>query len=262
VKILALDSATESCSVALFIDGRMITREKRLERGHAGHILAMTDEVLAEAGVALGTLSAIAFGRGPGAFTGVRLAASVTQGLAFGAGLPVVPVSDLRALAQRALGADHDVARVLACTDARMREVYWGCFERREGLAAPLGDEHLSGPDAVTLPAPWSRQVQASTRSAGKPPIGPTAQPGEAALRLAGERVCGAGRGFAAYPQLRAALHSALDSLREELVPGAAEIALLAAPEVAGGQVFPPEQALPVYLRDDIARAPNPQSLN
>jgi tRNA threonylcarbamoyladenosine biosynthesis protein TsaB len=252
VKILALDSATESCSAALFIDGRVITREKRLERGHAGHILAMADEVLAEAGVALGTLSAIAFGRGPGAFTGVRLAASVTQGLAFGAGLPVVPVSDLRALAQRVLGADPDVARVLACTDARMGEVYWGCFERREGLAAPLGDERLSRPDAVTLPAAWSRQAQASASSAGRTAIGPAA----------GERVCGAGRGFAAYPQLRAALHSALDSLREELLPGAAEIALLAAPEVAGGRVFPPEQALPVYLRDDIARVPRPQSLN
>lgn len=262
MKILALDSATESCSAALFIDGRVITREKRLERGHAGHILAMADEVLGEAGVALATLSAIAFGRGPGAFTGVRLAASVTQGLAFGAGLPVVPVSDLRALAQRVLGSDPDVARVLACTDARMREVYWGCFERRDGLAAPLGDERLSKPDAVTLPGAWSRQVQASARSAGRTAIGPAAQPEEVALRLAGERVCGAGRGFAAYPQLRAALQGALDSLREELLPGAAEIALLAAPEVAGGRVFPPEQALPVYLRDDIARVPRPQSLN
>ena len=175
-------------------------------------------------------------------------------GLAFGAGLPVVPVSDLRALAQRVLGADPDVARVLACTDARMREVYWGCFERREGLAAPLGEERVSRPDAVMLPAAWSHQVQASARSA--------AQSREAALRLAGERVCGAGRGFAAYPQLRAALQSALDSLREELLPGAAEIALLAAPEVAGGRVFPPEQALPVYLRDDIARVSGQQSLN
>lgn len=254
MKILALDSATENCSAALFIEGRVITREQRLEHGHAGHILAMADEVLAEAGVALGTLNAIAFGRGPGAFTGVRLAASVTQGLAFGAGLPVVPVSDLRALAQRVLGADPDVARVLACTDARMREVYWGCFERREGLAAPLGEERVSRPDAVMLPAAWSHQVQASARSA--------AQSREAALRLAGERVCGAGRGFAAYPQLRAALQSALDSLREELLPGAAEIALLAAPEVAGGRVFPPEQALPVYLRDDIARVSGQQSLN
>jgi tRNA threonylcarbamoyladenosine biosynthesis protein TsaB len=243
VKILALDSATESCSAALLIDGRVITREKRLERGHAGHILAMADAVLAEARVTLGTLSAIGFGRGPGAFTGVRLAASVTQGLAFAAGVPVVPVSDLRALAQRALGADPDLARVLACTDARMHEVYWGCFERREGLAAPLGDERLSAPDAVRLPAAWAGQVQVSA-------------PGEVALRAPRERVCGAGTGFAAYPQLRAALHSALDSLREELLPGAAEIALLAAPEVAAGRVFPPEQALPVYLRDDIVRAP------
>ncbi len=103
MRILALDTATENCSVALLIDGHLSARERLLGRGHAEHILAMIDELLQEAGVSLGTLNAIAFGCGPGAFTGVRLAASVTQGLAFGAGLPVVPVSDLRALAQRVL---------------------------------------------------------------------------------------------------------------------------------------------------------------
>jgi tRNA threonylcarbamoyladenosine biosynthesis protein TsaB len=242
VRILALDTATESCSVALLIDGRMITREKLLERGHAEHILPMADEVLAEAAVALGALSAIAFGRGPGAFTGVRLAASVTQGLAFGAGLPVVPISDLRALAQRVLEAEPAVARVLACTDARMREVYWGCFERQEGLAAPVGDEHVSKPASVTLPATWSGKVHACAGPATPERGGPA------------HRVCGAGSGFAAYPQLRTGVGIEWDSIREELLPRAVEIALLAVPEVAGGRVFPPEQALPVYLRDDVAR--------
>ena len=113
MRILALDTATENCSVALLIGRRLIAREQLLEHGHAERILPMVDELLKEAKVSLGALSAIAFGRGPGSFTGVRLAASVTQGLAFGAGLPVVPISDLRALAQRVMELDAAVARVL-----------------------------------------------------------------------------------------------------------------------------------------------------
>jgi tRNA threonylcarbamoyladenosine biosynthesis protein TsaB len=229
VRILALDTATESCSAALLADGHVITREQRLERGHAGRILPMVDELLAEAGLTLGALNAIAFGRGPGAFTGVRLAASVTQGLAFGAGLPVVPISDLRALAQRALEAEPAATGVLACTDARMREVYWGWYVRQEQLAVLVGDERLGSPDGVSLPEAW----------------------------LGHGSICGAGPGFDAYPQLRRGVGAALGSVRAELLPRAAEIARLAAPEVAQGRIFPAEQALPVYLRDDVVHMPH-----
>ena len=111
--------------------------------------------LLTEADVRLSMLSAIAFGRGPGAFTGVRLAASVTQGLAFGAGLKVVPVSDLQALAQRVLDDAPGIGRVLVCNDARMQELYWGCFERTAGgFARASGEEHVSGPGEIRLPAP------------------------------------------------------------------------------------------------------------
>ena len=133
MKILALDTATENCSAALLISGALLCREELIGRGHAQRILPVIVELLSEADAALQDLTAIAFGRGPGAFTGVRLAACVAQGLAFGAALPVVAVSDLQALAQRALAQDSDVDRVLVCTDARMHEVYCGAFERGAG---------------------------------------------------------------------------------------------------------------------------------
>lgn len=224
MKILALDTATENCSAALLVDGQLTARERLLERGHAENILGMIDEVLAEAGASLSGVTAIAFGRGPGSFTGVRLAASVTQGLAHGACVPVVPVSDLAAVAQRVLGDDASAQRVLVCNDARMREVYWGCFARFTGdLAAAVGDERVSDPGQVALPAGWS----------------------------AGPDLRGAGTGFAAYPQLRSALSSVLAGICE-VRPRAAEIALLAVPEVMAGRLYSPEEALPVYLRDNV----------
>ncbi len=232
MKILAIDTATESCSAALLLDGQLLQREQLLERGHAEAILAMVDEVLAEAGVRLSGLSAIAFGRGPGAFTGVRLAASVTQGLAFGAGLKVVPVSDLRALAQRVLDTAAAIERVLVCTDARMHEVYWGCFERTaEGFARAWGEEHVSLPGEVRIPPAWA--------APSEPARGPLAA---------------VGSGLTAYPRLSEQLH--LDIVLEGLLPRAVEIARLAVAEVAAGRIFEAEQALPVYLRDDVARAP------
>ena len=241
MKILALDTATENCSAALLIDGTVISRELP-GQGHAGQILPMISEVLAAGEVALRALDAIAFGRGPGGFTGVRLAASVTQGLAFGVGIPVVPVSNLQALAQRHFAADSAMERVLVCTDARMREVYWGCFERRDGLAAPVGDEQLSAPESVRLPGGWTRNVHAHATA----PISPS--------RPSPSGLFGAGRGFAEYPELTAAMTPLLQGIQANLLPRASEMAILAAPEVAAGRVFQAEQALPVYLRNDVAR--------
>jgi tRNA threonylcarbamoyladenosine biosynthesis protein TsaB len=228
LKILALDTATENCSAALWIDGGLIQREAEVPRGHAELILTMIDELLAQSATPLVGLDAIAFGRGPGSFTGVRLAASVTQGLAFGADLPVVPISDLRAVAQRALNLLGDVAarHTLVCNDARMQEVYWACFERDiNGLMTPLGMERVSKPSDVRLPDEW-----------------------------AGTLVGAAGRGFAAYGELGRNLAPLLRTVDSSLLPGAGEIASLAVAEVRGGRVLPPEEAVPVYLRDDVAR--------
>jgi tRNA threonylcarbamoyladenosine biosynthesis protein TsaB len=226
VKILALDTATENCSAALLIDGCLRTREERLPRGHAERILPMVDELLAECGTTLRGLDAIAYGRGPGAFTGVRLAASITQGLAFGAGLPVVPVSDLRAVAQRAFDTVAE-GRVLVCSDARMQEVYWACFERAaDGLARAAGAEQVSPPAQVSLPAGWP------------------------------DGIPGVGSGFAVYPELARTLAGRVKAGSETLLPRAAEIARLAHPEAVAGRVLPPDQAVPVYLRDQVARLP------
>jgi tRNA threonylcarbamoyladenosine biosynthesis protein TsaB len=229
VKILALDTATENCSVALFINGAYLEREQLLGRAAAEAILPMVEGLLAEAQLGLRDLNALAFGRGPGGFTGVRLAASVTQGLAFGAGLGVVGVSDLRALAQRALTQEPQCVRVLACTDARMHEVYCGAFERAApGVAVPAAEERVLSPQRVSLPQAWS----------------------------AGSRPLGVGSGFAAYPELTAALGGMLSGVRSDLWPRAREIARLAADEVSAGHIESPERALPVYLRDDVTQPP------
>jgi tRNA threonylcarbamoyladenosine biosynthesis protein TsaB len=231
VKILAIDTATENCSAALLINGQLTVREELLKRGHAERILPMVEELLRTADVALRALSAVAFGCGPGAFTGVRLAASVTQGLAFGADLPVVPISDLRALAQRVLDDESLAERVLVCNDARMHEVYSGSFARgAAGLAVAVDEERLSRPDAVPLPKHWSG--------------------------ASGSALFAAGSGFAAYPELRAAVGSVVRDIREGLWPRAAEIARLAVSEVEAGRALTAAEALPVYLRDNVAQLP------
>jgi tRNA threonylcarbamoyladenosine biosynthesis protein TsaB len=244
VKVLAIDTATENCSAALLIDGGVQSREIEMERGHAERILPMIDDLLAHAGLDLRDLDAIAFGRGPGSFTGVRLAITVTQGLAFGADLGVVPVSDLRAVAQRAFRADAALARVIVCNDARMNEVYWACFERGgDGLARLEGEERVSKPSEVKLPDGWS-----------------TAAP--------------VGRGFIAYGDaLRAAVPEITESRLEagasssatdasdyllHLLPHAHDIALLSAPEVAAARLLPAEAATPIYLRDNVAHVTKP----
>lgn len=277
MKILAVDTATEACSAAVLwaedSDGagsdqapgsartvrarastHIVSRYEEPGRGHAERILTLVDAVLGDSQLTLGRLDAIAFGRGPGGFTGVRLAASVAQGLAFGAGLPVVPISNLRAIAQRVLDAAPAAQSVLVCADARMREVYWGCFRRG---ASGLAEAH-----AGTADEGEAQGVAAGARQDVRP-VGPAgaervSAPDKVELPLDLEvPIHGGGRGFQAYAQLEAKLGARLATVHHDLLPRAAEIARLAALDLAAGLAVEPQRAVPLYLRDDVARPPS-----
>jgi tRNA threonylcarbamoyladenosine biosynthesis protein TsaB len=150
--LLALDTATEACSVALLHDGKVWSHYEVIPRLHAQRLLPMIKDLLAEAGIALSAIDAIAFGRGPGAFTGVRIAIGVVQGLAFALERPVLPVSNLAVLAQRAF-REHGARQVAAAIDARMDEVYWGCYRETAGEMRLVGAEAVLPPEHAGLPA-------------------------------------------------------------------------------------------------------------
>lgn len=217
MKLLAFDTATDVCTVALWLDGRNLQRSERESR-HSEHLLPMVDALLKEAGLRLQQLDAVAFGRGPGSFTGLRIGAGVAQGLAFGAGLPVVPVSSLATLAQ-----GIDAERVLAAFDARMQQVYWGAYVRNaQGLMTLQGIELVLAPQSVPQPD--------------------------------GDGWIGAGSGWDAYPAaLRERIGPGLRAWQDGRYPQARDLARLAADDLARGKAIPAEQALPVYIRDDVA---------
>ncbi|HEV7612691.1 MAG TPA: tRNA (adenosine(37)-N6)-threonylcarbamoyltransferase complex dimerization subunit type 1 TsaB [Steroidobacteraceae bacterium] len=220
MRILAVDTATEGCSVALLSGDEVIGRFAERGLAHAPDVLGMADAVLAEAGVALSALDGIAASIGPGAFTGVRISVAVVQGLAFGAGLRVVPITTLEALAYQAV--QRGAARVLASLDARMGEVYWGCFEAdtEHGLIASSA-ARVGPPESVVLPD----------------------------LRV----YRGIGRGFGAYPVLGALPGVELRYEDSRELPNAREFARLGALRLGLGEGIDPADLTPLYLRDKVA---------
>lgn len=146
MKLLALETATEACSAALYIDGRVLARFRHAPRRQTELLLPMIDELLAEGSLALGDIDVLAYSRGPGAFTGVRIAAAAVQALAFAKNIPVIPVSSLQALAQGVLRV-HGAVKVLSVFDARMDEVYAGAYAQQGNLMQPLDIEHLCSPE-------------------------------------------------------------------------------------------------------------------
>lgn len=221
--VLAFETSTEACSVALAVGGQVREEFALAPQRHAELVLPMADRLLAEAGLRPADLDAVAFARGPGSFTGVRIAAGVAQGIAFGADLPVAPVSTLQALAHGAWRSQA-LGRVLAALDARMEEVYWGAYRAGpQGQLAPEVEDRLSRPGEVALP------------------------PG------ADGDWFGVGSAWRACPgALAAALGPALRGWDAERYPHARDVAELALALLRAGGGVPAEQALPVYLRDRV----------
>jgi tRNA threonylcarbamoyladenosine biosynthesis protein TsaB len=220
MRVLALDAATEACSVALLANGALISRSIESGKSNAVKILRMAEEVMAEAQVSLSMLDGIAASIGPGAFTGVRISVAVAQGLAFGADLKVVPVTTLEALALQVLAGPG--TRALACLDARMGEVYWGCFA-------------------------WDAAY--GLLQSGALQVGP---PSSVSLEVPGQYV-GVGRGFSAYPVLAMLPGVTTDAARSAALPNAREIASIGALRLGVGGGLDAADLKPLYLRDKVA---------
>lgn len=225
MKIIALETTTEACSAALNIDGRVIERYRMAPREHNRIILPMIRELLDEAGLALREIDAIAFGRGPGSFTGVRIAAGVAQGLALSRELPLIPISTLAALSLEALEENPD-ATALAAIDARIGEVYFGSFRVKMGdVLEPIDPEVVILPDMVRTSS-------------------------------SGDRI-GTGSGWMSYRnELAAALGQPDIMILVDRYPKASSIVRLAAPEFRMGHLMDPAAIEPVYLRNEVARKP------
>jgi len=222
MKLLAFETSTEALSVALSIDGQVRERFELAPRRHAELSLPWAEELLGEAGLKRSQLDAIAVGRGPGAFTGVRLGIALAQGIALALDRPVVAVSTLAALAMRA-DANGNAPRVLAAIDARMGEVYCAAFELRDGDAHALSEERVGVPDSVIVPGEEGGWI-------------------------------GVGTGFGALENaLSQRLASRLVSIDATQLPHAADVARLAAKSFARGEAVAAERIEPAYLRNNVA---------
>ncbi len=217
MKLLVLDTSTEYCSAALWLDGEINARRLLAEQRHSSLLLPMIDELLRESALSLRQLDGIAYGAGPGSFTGLRIACAVTQGLAFGADLPVVGISTLESMAEQT-GAD----KVLTVLDARMAEVYWAAYQREGAGWRMVTDAQLALPESVSVPddGNW----------------------------------VGAGNGFAALGEiLRPRLATRLTRIDASIMPDAAAMAPLAVQAFERGENVDAAQAAPLYLRDKVA---------
>lgn len=217
MRIAAIETATEWCSVALWHGGEIASLETRAGNRHAERVLPMVEQLLARAGWAVAQLEGLAFGAGPGSFTGLRIGCGVVQGIAYARDLPVVGVSTLEAMAE-----ESGVPRVIVALDARMGEVYYSAYERSEHRWIEVIAPMCVAPERVPRPQ--------------------------------GTGWTGCGNGFAVYgAALENALHGALRCAASQVRPSAAAVARLAAPRFAAGEGVDAAFAAPVYLRDKVA---------
>jgi tRNA threonylcarbamoyladenosine biosynthesis protein TsaB len=220
MKLLGLETSSTVGSVAVQVDGRTLLREIGTPREQTEQMLGLVDALLAEAGIELRELDAIAFGRGPGSFTGLRVSVAVAQGLSVVTGVPLVGVSSLRCLAQRAV-REHGCEHALVCVDAHMGEVYFAEFVAEEGVATPAGAERLSTPAEVAAPV--------------------------------GASWCAVGGGFTSHEAALAGVAGGAARLWATLLPSAVDLFPAAALDLAAGRTVAATAALPVYLREHTA---------
>ncbi len=223
MQILAIDTATEACSVALWQNGFALCHFELCPREHTQRILPMVRDILNQGGIALSEVDALAFGRGPGSFTGVRIGIGIAQGLALGAELPMIGVSTLATMAQGAF-RKTGATRVLAAIDARMGEVYWAEYQRDE-----QGVWHGEESEKVLTPEAVSQRLK----------------------QLSGAWAT-VGTGWQAWPDMADGCDLALQD-GEILLPAAEDMLPLACHKLAEGHTVAVEQAQPVYLRNEVA---------
>lgn len=224
MKLLALDTSSEGCSAALLLDGELSERFELAPRGHTRLLMPMVRELLDARGLVPADLDALAFARGPGSFTGVRIATGVVQGLAWGLDIPVVPVSSLQGVALGAIETREidEGGGIAVAFDARMGELYWGCYQARDGVPEPVSAEQVCPPASVTLPeghGPWS----------------------------------GVGPGWQYQSDMPPSVQAQVATVDPTLVLRAGWVARLASIHFERGGAVPAAQAQPVYIRDEVA---------
>ena len=217
--ILTIDTSSEACSVALEYDGSLLENYQIMPRLHARLLLSMIEDLLGDAGLSFKQLDALAFTRGPGSFTGLRIAASAVQGLAYGADLPVIPVSTLATLAQGAY-RETGCKTVLPVMDANMKEFYWGHFEIIQSIAVLQGKEQLTSPDEIRSTVPRD-----------------------------GQSKFGVGRGWQFVDLFPESLRAGMSTVLPDCYPRAKDALAIATDLFGKGLIVAPEEALPVYLR-------------
>jgi len=224
VNLLALDTSSEGCSAALLCGDQLTSRSAIAPRGHTRLLMPMIRELLHEAVQKPADLDAVAFACGPGSFTGLRIATGVVQGLAYGLDIPVVPVSSLQAVAAEAIAhfGMQQGDKTAVAFDARMGEVYWACYECRDGQPEALAQERVCAPEQVTL------------------------EPGAG-------RWFGAGNGWRLQAQFPAEVIAAMQEADESLLPQASWVARLASRSFTIGGGVAAARAQPVYIRDEVA---------
>ena len=223
MKLLAVETSTDACSAALFINGEIQEKFALAPREHTKLILPMIDALMADAQLKPQQLDAVALSRGPGSFTGVRIAGGVVQGIAFGADLPVVPVSTLAAIAQDFFNRRDKAELAFTAMDARMGEIFWAAYQRNHlGLAELVGTESVTPATEIIFPDRTG---------------------------------FGVGSGWAVFADaLNSRLGSRVLGVESDVWPRAAAIAQLGAYGFANGLAVAVEQAMPVYLRDNVAK--------